>query len=51
MMILESYCCCEHTTCCILSWKIQVDTKKKWELLKNPTKIKAIQEKKCIDRN
>ena len=27
-----------------------VDTKK-WELLKNPTKIEEIQEKKIIDRN
>ena len=29
---------------------IQSDTKK-WELLKNPTKIEEIQEKKFIDRN
>ena len=29
---------------------IQGDTKK-WELLKNPTKIEEIQEKKFIDRN
>ena len=29
---------------------IQSDTKK-WELLKNPTKIEEIQEKKIIDRN
>ena len=28
----------------------QGDTKKR-ELLKNPTKIEEIQEKKCIDRN
>jgi len=26
-------------------------TQKKWELLKNPTKIEEIQEKKFIDRN
>ena len=26
-------------------------TEKKWELLKNPTKIEEIQEKKIIDRN
>jgi len=35
-------------------WKawfiIQGDTKKR-EILKNPTKIEEIQEKKCIDRN
>ena len=30
---------------------VQVDTKKKRELLKNPTKIEEIQEKKFIDRN
>ena len=30
---------------------IQSDTKKKPELLKNPTKIQEIQEKKFIDRN
>jgi hypothetical protein len=30
--------------------KTQGDTKK-WELLKNPTKIEEIQEKKFIDRN
>ena len=30
---------------------IQSDTKKKKELLKNPTKIEEIQEKKFIDRN
>ena len=29
---------------------VQGDTKK-WELLKNPTKIEEIQEKKIIDRN
>ena len=29
---------------------VQGDTKK-WELLKNPTKIEEIQEKKFIDRN
>jgi len=29
---------------------LQSDTKK-WELLKNPTKIEEIQEKKIIDRN
>ena len=32
------------------SWKIKSDTKKR-ELLKNPTKIEEIQEKKFIDRN
>jgi len=31
-------------------YKIQGDTKKR-ELLKNPTKIEEIQEKKIIDRN
>ena len=29
---------------------VQSDTKK-WEILKNPTKIEEIQEKKFIDRN
>ena len=34
----------------LLVFKIQGDTKKR-ELLKNPTKIEEIQEKKIIDRN
>ena len=34
-----------------LDWNVQGDTKKKRELLKNPTKIEEIQEKKFIDRN
>ena len=34
----------------VLSWYIQSDTKKR-ELLKNPTTIEEIQEKKIIDRN
>ena len=35
---------------CFVSLYIQVDTKKR-ELLKNPTKIEEIQEKKFIGRN
>ena len=31
--------------------QVKGDTKKKRELLKNPTKIEEIQEKKIIDRN
>ena len=34
-----------------LFWYIQSETKKERELLKNPTKIEEIQEKKFIDRN
>ena len=34
----------------IVHVEVQGDTKK-WELLKNPTKIEEIQEKKIIDRN
>jgi len=37
-------------TCCMKFFLVQGDTKK-WELLKNPTKIEEIQEKKIIDRN
>jgi len=35
---------------CLVTFLIQSDTKKR-ELLKNPTKIEEIQEKKFIDRN
>jgi hypothetical protein len=33
-----------------MKFLVQGDTKKR-ELLKNPTKIEEIQQKKCIDRN
>jgi hypothetical protein len=34
----------------LMKYDIQGDTKKR-EILKNPTKIEEIQQKKCIDRN
>ena len=47
MQTYKGLLCYEGTE---LLLKIQDDTKK-WELLKNPTKIEEIQEKKFIDRN
>jgi len=41
---------CRHSCCKYEIYIIQSDTKKR-ELLKTPTKIEEIQEKKFIDRN
>jgi hypothetical protein len=41
---------CQKGNFCPIILVVEGDTKK-WELLKNPTKIEEIQEKKFIDRN
>ena len=48
--LYEILCSVGSSCSCFYRLYVQGDTKK-WELLKNPTKIEEIQEKKIIDRN